>query len=318
MGMAMKRLEKFDHIVRPKNILEEVRQIVLLMFPDFDFSQVRTVHQDIVNLFNGKFPGYRKCNTFYHDLRHTEDCLLEMARLIHGVSLNGCTFSKRSVNLGLIAAILHDTGYIQTVKDTTGTGAKYTLTHVERSIDFTRKYFKLKKYPRHDYNFCENCLKCTGLDVDIKDIQFESPENKFMGNILGTADLIGQMADSTYLQKLPCLFQEFQEGGITDYKTEFDLLAKSQEFWEFTQKRFLTELGNVDRYLRDHFWVRWGIDRDLDREAIENNLTRLNYILKNHPTDYRRYLRPSPGCDPSSLALCIENEDLARGKHQAW
>jgi hypothetical protein len=108
----------------------------------------------------------------------------------------------------------------------------------------------------------------------IKDIKFESVENELMGKILGTADLIGQMADSNYLEKLPFLFEEFQESGITDYESGLDLLQKTPAFWEFTKKRFVTELGNVDRYLRDHFLVRWGINRDLNREAIEKNISR--------------------------------------------
>jgi hypothetical protein len=47
----------------------------------------------------------------------------------------------------------------------------------------------------------------------------------------------------------------------------------------------------VDRYLRDHFRVRWGIDRDLDREAIEKNIVNLKSIIKYHRTDYHRFLR---------------------------
>ena len=160
-----------------------------------------------------------------------------------------------------------------------------------KRIDFVKKYFELKKYSSDDFYFVKNCLECTGLNVVVKDINFESLENELMGKILGTADLIGQMSDLHYLEKLPFLFDEFQEGGITEYKTELDLLKKTPVFWEFTQKRFASELGNVDHYLRDHFRVRWGIDKDLDREAIEKNIFRLQYILENHPTDYRRHLR---------------------------
>ncbi len=298
MPLAMKKSDSFGYIGRPNNILEEVIDIVLLIFPQsdyykvtFDFSKVINAYIDIVKLFRGDFNGYRKCNTKYHDLHHTEDCLLIMAKLIHGAFLNGYHFSKRSVALGLISAIMHDTGYIQSADDNNGTGAKYTITHIDKSIDFVKKYFELKKYSSDDFCFVKNCLECTGLNVVVKDINFESLENELMGKILGTADLIGQMSDLHYLEKLPFLFDEFQEGGITEYKTELDLLKKTPVFWEFTQKRFASELGNVDHYLRDHFRVRWGIDKDLDREAIEKNIFRLQYILENHPTDYRRHLR---------------------------
>ena len=110
-----------------------------------------------------------------------------------------------------------------------------------------------------------------------------------MGKILEVADLIGQMSDWNCLEKLPSLFEEYQEGNVSGYETEFDLVKKTPD-WKFSQKRFKTELGNVDRFLKDHFRVRWGVDRDLDREAIEFNINRLNYIVKNFPSDYRRFL----------------------------
>jgi len=287
---ARKNLKKFEDIVRPKNIIAEVRKIVRLMVADFDFSWVKTVYQDITKLFEGNFVGYRKCNTKYHDLRHTEDCLLEFARILHGAFLHGHNISVKSVQLGLISALMHDTGYIQKMGDGKGTGGKYTLNHVERSIEFAKRYFIMKGYLIDDYIFCKNCLKCTGLNVKIKNIHFLSEENELVGKILGVADLIGQMSDWNYLQKLKYLFEEFQEGGVTNYKTEFDLMKKTAEFWDFTQKRFQTELGNVDRYLQDHFRVRWGINQDLDRLAIEYNINRLKYILENFPADYQRYL----------------------------
>jgi hypothetical protein len=296
--MQLAKIVSDNRSVRPNDVLEEVKDIVFLMFPQssshkviLDLSKVISAYLDIVKLFRGDYCGYRKCNTKYHDLRHTDDCLLIMARLIHGAYLNGCRFSNRSIILGLISAIVHDTGYIQTVDEKIGTGGRYTITHIDRSVAFAKKYLERKGYPANDFHFIMNCLQCTGLNVVIEDIKFESIENELMGKMLGTADLIGQMADSKYLEKLPFLFEEFQEGGITEYETELDLLQKTPAFWEFTQRRFATELGNVDRYLRDHFRVRWGIDRDLDREAIEKNILRLESILKNHPTDYRKHLR---------------------------
>ena len=289
--LAMQDSKNIARVSKPENILEEVREIVLLMFPEFDFTEVTRGYHDIVKLFQGDFPGYQKCNIKYHDLRHTEDCFLLMARLIHGASQNGCQFTERSVNLGLLSAIMHDSGYIQSEDDFIGTGGKFTIIHIERSILFVKKYFELNGYPVKDFRFVINCLECTGLQVSIKDIKFESLENELMGKILGTADLIGQMADTNYLEKLPYLFEEFREAGIKDYKNELELLQKTPAFWEFTKQRLASELGNVDRYLRDHFRVRWGIDKDLDREAIENNILRLRYILKYHRDDYRRYLR---------------------------
>jgi hypothetical protein len=287
----MNDYKRLADIIRPKDIFAEVKTIVCLMAPDFDFSWINTVYQDIIKLFSGDFVGYRKCNTRYHDLRHTEDCVLAFTRILHGAFLRGHPISIRGVNLGIISALMHDTGYIQQIHDTTGTGGKYTINHIERSIEFAQRYFTIKGFSHEDFIFCKSCLKCTGLEVKIHDIHFISDENELMGKILGVADLIGQMSDGNYLQKLPFLFEEFQEGGIEEFATEWELLQKTPDFWEFTQKRFSSELGNVDRFLKDHFRIRWGIDQDLDRLAVEYNLNRLKYILENHPADYRRHLR---------------------------
>jgi hypothetical protein len=291
MALSIFSTDHYASIVRVRNIFAEVKKILLLINPSFDFSQIATVYQDIVRLFNGKYQGYQKCNTGYHDLPHTEDCLLEMIRIIHGAHVNNLTFEERSINLGIVSALMHDSGYIQSEEEKSGTGARYTLTHIERSIAFMKQYFVRRQYPQADYQFCEACLKCTGLNVAIGNIHFESPENELMGKILGTADLIGQMSNLNYLEKLPVLFQEFQEGGVPGYRTELDLLVKTPSFWEFTQKRLATDLGDMRRFMRTHFRVRWGIDRDLTTEAIEGYMYYLKYIIENHPSDYRRYLR---------------------------
>lgn len=277
-------------ILRPKYIFEEIKTIISLMFPCFDFDLVASVYADVIKLFNGEYVGYLRCDTDYHNLRHTQECLLEMARLIHGAFLNGCSFSEKEVNLGLISSIMHDTGYIKTSDEGGGTGGKFTLIHIDRSIKFMKKYLTQRRFSSEDVLFCENCLKCTGLTVKVNTVQFISYGNELMGKILGTADLVGQMSDPFYLKKLPTLFKEFQEAGIAMYVDEFDLLEKTPGFWEFTKSRFADELGNMDHHLRDHFRVRWGIDRDLAREAIEININHLKYILQHHRKGYRRFL----------------------------
>jgi hypothetical protein len=257
----------------------------------FDFTALDRVFQDVVKLFRGEYPGYQKCNTCYHDLKHTTDCLLAMARLIHGASIHGLTFPDQDTALGLIAALLHDTGYIQTNDDSEGTGAKYTLIHVERSVAFMEKYLPQAGFSSRDLNYCRCCVHCTGLEIRVKDIRFESSHHQDVGLMLGTADLLGQMADRTYLERLPFLYWEFEEGKVPDFQSEIDLLRKTPAFWEFTQQRFVVDLGNKDRFMRDHFRVRWGLDRDLNRETIETNIAYLKFILENHASEYQRYLR---------------------------
>jgi len=266
-------------IDNPADVVREIRTIILLMYKNFYFNQFDQVFGDILKLFNGHYPGYRRCNTFYHDLSHTMDCLLVTAKLIHGAGLNGIVFTRRDVTLGLISALMHDTGYIQAVEDNTGTGAKYTVSHIERSIEFMKKYFHDHAFPSEYLPICSDFLRCTGLDVNIAEIKFQSREHEILGQILGTADLIGQMANDNYLEKLPFLYDEFKEGGVPGYSDKFDLLKKTPAFWEMVKQRLMIELGHVDRYLRDYLRVLWGINQDLYRQAIDRNMERLQAFL---------------------------------------
>jgi hypothetical protein len=268
-------------IDNPRDVMAEVKKIILLMFRKYGFNQFEQVFCDILKLFNGNYPGYRRCNTLYHDLNHTMDCLLVTAKLIHGAFLNGIAFEKRDVTLGLISALMHDTGYIQAVEDDTGTGAKYTVCHIQRSIEFMKKYFHDNGFPSEYVPICRNLLRCTGFDVKIAKIKFQSREHEILGKILGTADLIGQMANENYLEKLPFLYDEFKEGGVPGYNNIFDLLKKTPAFWEMVKERLVLELGHVDLYLRDYLRVLWGINQDLYRQAIDRNIERLQYFLAN-------------------------------------
>lgn len=275
----------------PGAILEEVKIISESIFPGFDFRMIRNVFSDVVRLFEGQYPGYRACNACYHDLQHTTDIFLAMSRLAHAAFLEGLTFSEWEYNLGIVSALMHDTGYVQEELDTEGTGAKYTLIHVTRSIDFLRAHFSGRGFTEADFTFCTHCLRCTGLDTRIDLIEFSSPTEELLAKMLGTADLLGQMSDRWYLEKLPFLYYEFVEGGVPGYASVFDLLKKTPGFYEFTLNRFATQLGDVVQVTHNHFKTRWGLDRNLYIEAIERNMAYINHVIVHHEEDYPLYLR---------------------------
>lgn len=282
-----------NDLVEMKNpllVLKEVKHIVSEMFPGFNFEPLDAVFKDTVRLFRGDYPGFQPCNTEYHDLKHTTDTLLAMTRLIHGGALNGLHFSKKGVLLGLISALLHDSGYILTLGES-GFGAQYTLTHIDRSIHFLRRYFLEGGYSNKDMDACDVILKCTGLNVSIPQIHFLSPENEILGKMLGTADLLGQMADRNYLEKLPFLYREFKQAGIEGLGTELDFLDNTPGFYEITCERLTHDLGGVAVYMRDHFRARWNADEDLYMMAIEKNIEYLKFILKNHREDAHAQLK---------------------------
>ena len=275
----------------PQRVLDEVRAIILMMLPEFDFDTVERVFKDIVRLFHGEYPGYRKCNTEYHDLKHATDTFLAMARLIHGAFVDGENLTRENINPGLICALIHDTGYIQTLDDNVGTGAKYTRIDSKRSIIFMEKYIADNGLSKEDFKNYPDILICTSLETKVNEMKFKSRQIELLGKMLGTADLLGQMADRTYLEKLLFLFYEFREGGVDEYDNELDLLKKTIDFYAMARKRFVSELDSMYEYMRYHFKARWNLDRNLYMEAIESHINYLKFILENHEKDYRDHLK---------------------------
>ena len=289
--MQIVQLSKLVDMDNPYRVMEEVKTIIRDIYGDYDFNIIDQVFSDTLDLFMGRYPGYKACNCRYHDLIHTTDTLLAMARLIHGAVLNGVKFSTKDVDLGISSALLHDTGYIQELGDDEGTGAKYTLVHIDRSIEFSMGYLPKLGFSERDFRYVESILRCTGLNVRIEEVEFFSKEHELLGKMLGTADLMGQMASRTYLEKLPYLYSEFKEGKVPGYESEFDLIKKTPDFYRWILKRFKEEFDSVYRFMKDHFEKRWGIKDDLYMITIEKNINYLEYIIKEHPKDYRRYLR---------------------------
>jgi hypothetical protein len=269
--------------IRENNaIIKEVKFITSLINPQFDFKYLDKSFRDVEKLFRGHYPGFQKCNTDYHDFRHTMLVLLAMARLIHGAYLQGIKFTDKEINLGLISALMHDTGYIQAADDDSGTGAKYTLVHIKRSIMFVQDYYAHEDYLRDELEKFADILNCTGLSIDIKKITFSSANIELIGKILGTADLLGQMADRLYLEKLIPLFHEFDEGKVSGFDSELDLLKKTTNFYYVTKTRLEKDLGNVNRHMVNHFRERWNVERNLYAEAVEKNINYLIFILKTN------------------------------------
>jgi hypothetical protein len=276
----------------PEATLKEALYLTAAMDPDFRERRFAQVFTDTKRLFDGLYPGYQACNTEYHDFSHTCEVLLAMSRLIHGAFLTGVAFSGREISIGMIAALMHDTGYIQEITDHKGTGAKHTLTHIERSIAFLRQYLRDDPaYGAGEMKDFTDVLHCTGLTAKVGEMDFSSEKMATLGKMLGTADLIGQMADRLYLEKLLFLYREFAEGGVSQFTSEWDLLQKTIGFYAWTKQRFANEFSNVNGYILHHFRGRWGIDCDLYQESMQRNIDYIGDTLIHHPEDFTEFLR---------------------------
>jgi hypothetical protein len=275
----------------PQSVFEEVQYLISLAYLDYDSTWLSSVFKDVVNLYNGNYPGYRQCTTPYHDLKHMTDGLLALASLVNGAHASGVSFRERHVTLALIAIMLHEAGYIQRDDDTTGTGAKYTLVRLERTLEFATQYFGSNNYDATDCELCKNFIRATDMDEDLETLPFHSEGEQTLAQMVATADIIGQVADRTYLEKLLFLFQELSEVHVLGFKTELDLLESTLDSYRQAQHRMAHDLGNVKSYFLRHFMNRWEISYDMYGDAIESNISYLSHLLENHRNDYREKLQ---------------------------
>jgi hypothetical protein len=274
----------------PEDILKNVREIYLRFYSSLSFMQIEYVFRKTIPLFSGNFPGYSACNTEYHNLDHTLDAFLATARLMDGKNISEEPFSETLAMRLLISALMHDTGYIQESGDT-GTGAKYTSIHVERSISFVRKNAEQFTLNTDDVLEIGTIIACTGLKNKWGDIPFTSTEEMKAGAVLASADILGQMSDRQYLEKLLFLYYEFREADIPGFETEFDILRKTEQFYEGTKVRLEKTLLAAYEYARYHFKERLGIDRNLYIEAIERQIAYLRKIISDDTTNFRHKLK---------------------------
>lgn len=288
IGVQIAQLVNTDS---PEAVFEEVKYNFIQSYPITEFEPVRKAFADFNLLFEGKYPGYKACNTKYHDKIHTTDALLAISRLIDGYNLSVKKMPVQKAKVALIATIFHDTGYIQKKTDKEGTGAKYTLKHVDRSIEFIERYFKEHKFSKYDFISAMNMVHCTGLNLNLKEVKFQDKYEEILGYMLGSSDVLGQMASRTYLERLLYLYKEFKEGHVKGYASEVDLLKKTLLFYESIKTRLRKVLKSVNKYAIPHFEARYKVKKDLYAEAIARQIFYLKEILAYESVSLRDKLR---------------------------
>jgi hypothetical protein len=269
-------------------VLAETLKIYRYHYPREGAEALEATWTVVDALYDGRYPGYRRCLVEYHDFRHTMDVMLASARLLDGRNLTGAPLAEGFARGLLTAALLHDTGYIQEAWDSEGTGAKYTREHERRSVEFARR--NAREFGVADLDCIERLVLATDLKMEFGDIPFAGEDERWAGAILGSADLLGQMGDRAYLEKLLFLYYEFREAGIPGHDTEFDILRKTRGFYEATQRRLANTLLDAQDLAQPHFRERFHDDRNLYLVAIERQMAYLDTIIADTTTNFRHKL----------------------------
>jgi hypothetical protein len=279
-----------------------VEELFARTWPGGPIDKLGTAFTDFERLFNGQFPGYLGCDTVYHDVQHTLDDTLAMARLLVGYERSHTAEQRLGAEralLGLVVALFHDAGYIRQTDDTTHrNGAEFTRTHVGRGAQFLARY--LPTIGMADWvSVATQIVHFTGYEVGFDQIRLDDPRDRKVGHLLGTADMMAQMADRCYLEKCrDRLYAEFVLGGVAvsrdnggfkvTYGSGLDVLRQTPEFVSATMRNRLDgEFGAAYRY----FEVVLG-GRNPYMEAIEGHLDYLRQVLQTRRWSMLRRVPP--------------------------
>lgn len=192
-----------------------------------------------------------RSDALYHDVEHTVLVTLVGARMLVGRhTLEGGTTPDDWLHV-MLALLFHDVGYVrgvvrgdrpgawltgldeQTVSLAPGaTDAALQPWHVDRGIKLIRDRFGSHARLRADV--LADYIDYTRIPVPPGAAYAET---RSLRALVRAADLIGQLADRRYLQKLPGLYQEFREIGLDKtkgYANADDLRDDFPAFYELT------------------------------------------------------------------------------------
>ncbi len=204
------------------------------------------------------------CDCPYHDIQHTILVTDVGQSILHGRQLARGDLSAEDWIHAVVAMLFHDIGYLRTLLsgDTaleavvSPSGQKVTLPlgatdafmtphHVQRGEMYVHERFKHD--PVIDADVVAHCIAMTRFPVP--KYQPTHPSDT-LGTIVRCADLIGQMADPQYLQKLSRLYAEFVETGEAQRRGFSNAGNLRDSFPEFFYDEVHPHIGEGISYLK--------------------------------------------------------------------
>jgi len=274
----------------PAAVANEIGRIYEHLYQNDAPASVARAFDDLARLYRGEFAGYHACDTDYHDIQHVLDVTLAMGRLMDGCvrASSTETISESLFAVGVVTALFHDCGYIRHRKDTRHQyGAEYTTTHVSRGARFLQDY--LRAIGMGEWaGTAARLIHFTGYEMPVSRIRVPGPETRLVGNLLGSADILAQMADRCYLEKChDRLYPEFVLGGVTRrrlddaseetlYRSAADLVVKVPNFYQVAATRLNRDLGAHYVYAEKHFG-----DQNLYLDEVGKNVDHARSIASS-------------------------------------
>jgi hypothetical protein len=263
------------------------------IWPQLALEPLARAFTHFEQLFAGEVAGYHGVDTVYHDRQHTLDITLAMARLLVGYERQADERQRlggERALVGVLTGVFHDVGYLRRSDDHgSRNGAEFTRTHVSRGARFLEEYLPVLGLAAWVPVVTE-IIHFTGYELAFERIEerVSDPRDITVGHLLGTADMIAQIADRCYLEKCrDRLYAEFVLGGVAlpfsggnpqvKYASGLDLLRQTPEFIaDVREKRLDRDFHRAYRYLEVLYE-----GRNPYIEAIERNVEYLRQILRS-------------------------------------
>jgi hypothetical protein len=295
----------------PAAVREAVLQLYADTWPGAPQDRLAAALGDFERLFTGRTPGYLGVDTVYHDLQHSQDVVLAMARLMAGYERghkDGPRIGAERALMAMVTALFHDAGYIrETSESAIPNGAVFTRNHVTRSARYLAKY--LPASGLGDWvPVATRIVHYTGYEMPIEMVRVSDPRDRLVGHLLGTADMLAQMADRCYLEKCrDRLYAEFVLGNVAVhagadglkvlYGSGLDLLRQTPQFISSTiDKRLGKAFGHVYRHVEPLF----GGDNPY-MNAIRQNVEYLRGLMRGSRWPMLRRNPPVFTVEPNAM-----------------
>ncbi|MCT7948205.1 metal-dependent phosphohydrolase [Ancylothrix sp. C2] len=215
------------------------------------FGNQNPAYADLIAcIANIALENIAKTDALYHNIDHTILVTLVGQEILRGKQIKEGNVSPEDWVHCIIAWLCHDIGYVKGVcrcdkpaerlyqtgtnKDmisvpTSATDASLTAYHIDRGKLFVQQY--LSNCQLIDINVIQRNIEHTRFPVPPGETHKDTVTYP---GLVRAADLIGQLSDPEYLQKLPALFYEFEETGTNKhlgYKNPGDLRAGFPKFY---------------------------------------------------------------------------------------
>jgi hypothetical protein len=247
------------HTTDPAAVGGEAIRIAKRLFPNAPAPALERAFADAGRMYRGEHRDYLPCDTEYHDIQHVLDVTLAMVRLMDGYQRGGRNghpaLSKDLFLVGVLAALFHDFGYLRRRNDHKHRhGAEYTLVHVSRGASFLRGYARELGVDERLAQAAATLVHFTGYERPVESIRLGDDTLRRVGQMLGTADIIAQMADRCYLEKCrERLYPEFVLGKLGGFASGDDLVLKTPSFYEGACRRLDEKLEGSYHFAERHF-----------------------------------------------------------------